>query len=84
MTAAPVQTPRHARDIPDVVFIAVVEHLHRTEPLGFVSVWTVATATGWPVKVVMAKLARLIRRKVLDGCPCGCGTAIRVYGWDRP
>lgn len=34
--------------------------------------WDVTKELGFPEKVVLAKMAALIRRGLLDGCPCGC------------
>jgi hypothetical protein len=39
-----------------------------------VSRWEVGDALEgkYPEKVVLAKLRRMIRRKLIDGCGCGC------------
>ena len=35
--------------------------------------WEIGTTLGdWPEKVVLAKLRSMTRRKLVDGCPCGC------------
>jgi hypothetical protein len=36
--------------------------------------WTLAAklAPTYPEKVVAAKLRKLLKKKMIDGCPCGC------------
>ena len=34
--------------------------------------WTIADREGWPVKVAMAKLRKMERQGLVDGCACGC------------
>lgn len=31
-----------------------------------------------PVKVFLAKLRKLIGRRLVDGCPCGCSTPLHI------
>lgn len=33
---------------------------------------TLAEREGWPVKIVTAKLRKMQRQGLVDGCPCGC------------
>lgn len=35
---------------------------------------------GVPSKVVLAKAKRLINRKIIDGCPCGCRGDFKIIG----
>lgn len=78
---------RHARDIPDAVFLAAIEVAGR--PWGVTMVWDLCTelerrgfragllVSGQPQrpvpeKIVRAKASRLIDRQLMEGCPCGC------------
>ncbi|MFC8182421.1 hypothetical protein ACFULT_26415 [Rhodococcus sp. NPDC057297] len=79
---------RHARDIPDIDFLAAVEEAIRRRPNIPATRWdvervlgglesdptftVVGDVPGVPSKVVLAKARRLIRRGLLDGCECGC------------
>ncbi len=68
-----------AADIPDDVFLAAVA---ATEPVSEASAWRMRWAvretlqqqlgTGVPEKLFLAKARKLILRKKLHGCPCGC------------
>lgn len=35
---------------------------------------------GVPWKIVLAKAKRLINRKIIDGCPCGCRGDFEIIG----
>lgn len=70
-----------AKDIPDATFLEAVRKLQsvwRWNPFlgraitGPASVWDLANTLQASDKVVRAKARRLIRRGLLDGCPCGC------------
>lgn len=68
-----------AKHIPDVAVLIVVNLASRTELEGWstsqrpVFLWEAQERLAvFPPKVVLAKLAALVRRKLLDGCPCGC------------
>lgn len=77
---------QHARDIPNEMFLSIVDRLQREDATArqidvkWVAVmrWEVAEQLGAveyrdPLqKVVLAKARRLIRRGLLSGCYCGC------------
>jgi hypothetical protein len=75
---------RHARDIPDRLFLAAVDAA-TLDGAGWATRWHVGMVLGGlplqpfvdevpgvPAKVVLAKARRLIRRGLLSGCDCGC------------
>ncbi len=76
-----------AKDIPDLGFLSLVEQMMRekADSGGFRygtgrydgSPWIMwgeicAAMPDVPAKVVLAKANQLIKRKLLDGCGCGC------------
>lgn len=68
-----------AKDIPDTQVLALIRllrHPHRNPVDGWMWVhrWDLEPILGfwYPEKVIMAKMRSLIRRGVVDGCPCGC------------
>jgi hypothetical protein len=68
-----------AKDIPDTLLLGVIRGLMAlsSSPMRWTFIWDVQRSTerhapGVPPKVVMAKIKSLIKRKLLDGCPCGC------------
>jgi hypothetical protein len=83
-----------AKDIPDQLFINVVEQCQRMrvdQGLDFsystgnydgspwALIWDVAAALpSFPEKVVAAKFSALYRRGIIDGCPCGCRGDLQV------
>ena len=71
----------HAKDITDTAALAavVVESFRYGSELSLpgrpslpASRWNVAEALGVNEKIVLAKLRKLTRRGLLDGCTCGC------------
>lgn len=42
-----------------------------------------AMPPGTPEKVALAKMRALIRRGLVDGCPCGCGGAFTLTAAGR-
>lgn len=47
---------------------------------GSSTIWDVEKLLStFPVKIVRAKLQALVRRKVIDGCTCGCRGDFRPY-----
>lgn len=67
-----------AKDIPDNVFLLVVAtcQLANCEKYNYTGAWaTLWDIAGmrpeWPEKVLLAKANKLIRRKLMGGCPCG-------------
>lgn len=82
-----------AKDIPDEVFIAVVAacQVRQAEEWGSPSAWChrqdVTTELSQvmgvevPWKVVLAKAAKLIKRKRMDGCTCGCRGDFDLRGY---
>jgi hypothetical protein len=69
-----------AKDIPDQVVIDAVVSQYGVHGgngpnngLASSSLWDVQRVlSDYPPKVVLAKLASLIERGMLDGCACGC------------
>lgn len=63
-----------AKDIPDVAFLAAVDlpAVPGTGP--YWATWNhiIPAFPGVPVKVLRAKARKLIRRKLITGCDCGC------------
>lgn len=57
-----------AKDIPDV---AVLSQLSDYE-FDWSFTWDPGITSLGPFKVVLAKLRALARRKLIDGCTCGC------------
>lgn len=55
-----------AKDITDEVMLAVLDE--KWQSTG--EVWK--HFPFYPEKVVHAKLKQLLKRKLIDGCPCGC------------
>ena len=66
-----------ANDIPEKEILEVIERLGDVSLLRYNHNWTFSwdicdSLNKYPQKVVMAKLAALVRRGVLSGCTCGC------------
>lgn len=62
-----------ASDLPDRAMLAVVAALTQEHEHATVTIWKVCEIFfNVPPKVVHAKLRRLIRRGLVDGCYCGC------------
>lgn len=72
-----------ASDISDHDFVAAVDLVQRTK--GYWASWYDLTEQTpdlgadyvppfqyFPTKVVLAKAAKVIKRGLIDGCPCGC------------
>lgn len=60
-----------ASDILDIVFIDAVREASSKTGI-WANRWDVAAILDMPEKVVLAKAKRLIKRKVIQGCWCGC------------
>lgn len=62
------------KDIPDRPVLLFLQELGRwgTWYSGFDNSVGLAMPEGTPEKLVRAKMASLIRRKLVDGCSCGC------------
>ncbi len=45
---------------------------------GYAATWSVAEVLGLPWKVVAAKVTKLDRQRVIEGCGCGCGSPIWI------
>lgn len=87
---------RHARDIPDALFLDAIRAARGAHGVPrWATRWDVEAALGGlplprdfavqdvpgvPSKVVLAKAKRLINRKVIDGCPCGCRGDFEIPG----
>lgn len=63
-----------ATDIPEEAMLAAIGR--DMEERGTLNIgactWTLAEREGWPLKVATAKLRRMARRGLVDGCSCGC------------
>jgi hypothetical protein len=82
-----------ASDIPDEVFIAAVATcmVRQAEEWGRPSAWchrqdvtaelSQVMGVDVPWKVVLAKAAKLIKRKRMDGCTCGCRGDFDLRGY---
>jgi hypothetical protein len=86
---------QHARDIPDELFLDAIRAARGlwTRQWAMLSDIQAVLAgvplskrnypdefDGVPRKVVLAKAKRLIDRKVIDGCPCGCRGDFEILG----
>lgn len=60
-----------AADITDEMFKDAIDAVKRGE-VGWAPASDVARYLGFPLKVVLAKARRLIKRGVIGGCACGC------------
>lgn len=70
-----------AKDIPDADFLAIVEDINIKEHR-WAFMWDMEAAfPEVPPKVVLAKARSLIKRKLMDGCPCGCRGDFEVVSW---
>jgi hypothetical protein len=59
-----------AKDIPEAWILGLIPRWPQT-----ISGWDLADHPGlreYPYKVVLAKLRSLYKRKLVNGCPCGC------------
>lgn len=62
-----------ASDIDDVDMLMCIAHYSDRNPASWVMTWDLFPAFPlMPPKVVLAKCRQLIKRKLIDGCPCGC------------
>lgn len=67
-----------AKDVDDRAILAVVHELAAKEGArhgpqsATATSWDVCEAIDAPKAVVRAKLAAMARRKLIDGCACGC------------
>ena len=64
---------KKAGDISDEVMLVAVDRdiVERESSIGACT-WTLAEREGWPEKVARAKLRKLAKRGLVDGCWCGC------------
>lgn len=60
-----------AKDIDDRAVLAAVKELAGPDD-HWAMRWDLETKLGVPEKVLRAKCDALIKRKLLDGCTCGC------------
>ena len=67
--------PIKAADLPDRRVLKVVDDVNAAR--GYCSLADLVEALNAPRKVVQAKLRRLMRRGLLEGCYCGCSASIR-------
>lgn len=67
-------------DIPDDAFLAAVQDVHDSKGM-WANTGEIAEALNVPVKLVLSKARRLINRRVLDGCTCGCRGDFEIPGW---
>jgi len=61
-----------AADIPEEAMLAAIRRDSAERGVSTACTWTIAEREAWPVKIVMAKLRKMERRGVVDGCACGC------------
>lgn len=66
-----------AADITDAAMIQAVRD-HQRGPVGAALRDVEEAFPGVPNRVVLAKLRILLRRKLIDGCGCGCRGDFRV------
>ena len=71
-----VQRPK-AADIDDAEFLRAVDGFESDGQWGterrWVSIWELEPVfPAMPAKVVAAKFRQLLKRGLIDGCPCGC------------
>lgn len=63
---------KQAKDISDADMLASVARHERGEG-GWAMTWDIEPDfPGFPPKVVLAKLRKLLKRGLIDGCGCGC------------
>lgn len=61
-----------AKDIDDNEFLSLVASIQRRKGM-WANTWDIeAERPDWPRKVYLAKARKLIRRRQLSGCTCGC------------
>lgn len=62
-----------AKDLDDRRVLNLIDELGAGRPSRWVFMWDLAPALApAPYKVVQAKAKALIRRGLVNGCPCGC------------
>lgn len=59
-----------AKHIADGAVLEVIDRIDRE--LGRWTLVSELEVLGFPTKVLLAKMAGMIRRKVVKGCACGC------------
>lgn len=62
-----------AKHISDADYLAAIDEVNRQGPYS-AACWSVAMHLGIPMKVSMAKARKLINRKLIGGCSCGCSS----------
>lgn len=66
------------KDIPDAPILRFLEQMNGRRATWFdydprpENTVLHAMPSGTPPKLVLAKMRMMIRRKIVDGCPCGC------------
>lgn len=77
MIYPPTDRKPKASDIPDTAFLEAVRRISTDGLIGTRSRWVFVSEMAeefspFPYKVVLAKFRQLVKRGLLDGCPCGC------------
>jgi len=71
-----------AKDIPDVVFLDIVEDINCLE-YRWAQRWDIEEKMpDVPPKVILAKARNLIKRNLMSGCGCGCRGDFEVVAPD--
>jgi hypothetical protein len=63
---------KHIPDLPVLRFLASLDGLWGTSISDCENSVARGMPSGTPEKLVQAKMRRLLRRGLVDGCPCGC------------
>lgn len=61
-----------ASDITDEQVLGAVAAVEASDPSRMVDRWRLAAHLEVPMKVLLAKAQKMIRRGALRGCACGC------------
>jgi hypothetical protein len=61
-----------AKNIAEADFLSAMKESMDAKGYATATRWDVAERLGLPDKLVNAKAATLIRRRVITGCTCGC------------
>ena len=67
-------------DIADDEFLSIVQEINNNENRS-AHIGDMEERLSVPLKLVLSKARRLIRRGVLDGCWCGCRGSFQIPGW---
>src|SRR5579872_1632492 len=60
-----------AKHVSDESFLQVIDSVREKEKR-WTHTWDLVECLGFPERIIRAKAASLIRRKVITGCACGC------------